>query len=185
MFLVVRQIGSNCPNCQILNHHVGQLEPPCQTIGTPLSENWNHLVGQFKTLGGETSSYLREKVKSQESRVKSQESIFKSQEESRVKSQESRVKIGVWDNIQKSKVKKEIQHPKETSNQNSSYLNPPGNNSHVTRNMLCFFAILIDLFECYDIHMLKHVVSPMYRFFLLHPQQPPSLPFLFLCVWLN
>ena len=55
-----------------------------------MSDNWNHLVIQMKTLA----------VKSQESRVKSQES--------KVKSQESKVKIRVRvrDKIQKSKVKK-------------------------------------------------------------------------------
>ena len=93
--LFAQQSGSNCANVQILsdnwNHFVGQLEPTCRKIGTTLWENWNHLVIQMKTLAGETSSCLGEKVESQESRVKNQESRVKSQE-SRVKSQESRIK---------------------------------------------------------------------------------------------
>ena len=112
----------------------------CRTIGTTLSDNWNHLVIQMKTLAGETSSCLGGKVESQESRVKNQESRVKSQETS-VKSQESKFKIRVRDKIQNSKVKKEIQHNNETS-----YLSHPSNNCHVTRNIpqvTYVFAILI------------------------------------------
>ena len=107
---------------------------------------------------------LRMEQPSQESRVKSQES--------RVKSQESKVKIRVRDKIQKSKVKKEIKHSNETSSQNSSYLSHPSNNSHVTRNVpqvTYVFGILNIWFECYDVHMLRDSVSPIYRSFLLHP----------------
>ena len=120
---------------------VGQLEPPCRTNGTALWDNWNHLVIRMKTLSGETSSCLGEKlrvksqelkVNSQESRVKSQESRVKSQE-SRVKSQESRVKfkIRVRDKIQKSKVKKEIKH----SNENTSKKNPAYGRHQFSRPM--------------------------------------------------
>ena len=81
-----------CPN------FFGQLEPFCWKIGTTLSDNYNHLVIQIKTLAGATSSCLGEKnnssqeskIKNQESSVKSQESIVKSQG-SRVNSQVSRV----------------------------------------------------------------------------------------------
>ena len=41
-------------------------------------------------------------------------------------------------------------------------------------------AILIDLFECYNFHMLRKSVSPMYRSFSSPPTVTPSLPFLFL-----
>ena len=81
----------------------------------------------------------KRKVKSQEPRVKSLDSRVKRSQESRVNSQETRVQIRVRDNIQKSKVKKEIQDRKETSYQSSSYLNHPRYNCHVMRNMLCFF----------------------------------------------
>ena len=71
---------------------VGQLEPPCPTIGTTLSDNWSHLVRQSKSLAGVISAYLGIKVKSQESKVQSPESRIQSQE-TRVKSQESRNKF--------------------------------------------------------------------------------------------
>ena len=73
-------------------------------------------------------------VNSHQSTVHSQQSTINSQQ-STVNSQQSKVKKRVRDNIHRSKVKKEIQHSNETSCQNSSYLNHPSNNCHVTRNM--------------------------------------------------
>ena len=63
--------------------------------------------------------------KSQESRVKSQESKVKSK----------KVKIRGKDDIQKSKVNKEMQHRNDTSSQSSSYLNHQSNTCCVTKNM--------------------------------------------------
>ena len=118
---------------------VARMAKFCRTIRTTLTDNWNHLVGQL-----EPPCHRNENT--------GWWNLFMSggiSRESRVKSQESRVKRRVWDNIQKSKVKKETQHRKETFSQSSSYLNQPSNNCHVTRNMqqvIYVLAILIVFF---------------------------------------
>ena len=53
---------------------------------------------------------------------------------------------------------------------------PKKNNCHVTCNMshvINIFAILIDLFEWHDVHMLRYSVSPMYRSFFLSTHSNP------------
>ena len=75
-----------------------------------------------------------------------------------------------------------IQLGRETSiNLSSSYLNHPTKNCHVTRNtpqVTYVFAILIDLFECYNVHMLRNSVSPMYRRFSSPPTATPCITLL-------
>ena len=44
-------------------------------------------------------------------------------------------------------------------------------------------AILIDLFECCDVHMLRNSVSPMYRSFSSPPTATPCITFLvYVCI---
>ena len=166
------------------NHLVEQLEQPCRTIETTLSDNWNHLVIKMKTQKSRVKSQ-KSWAKSQEARVKSQESRLKT-EDSRVKSQKwkEKVKIRVREKNQKSKVEKEIQHCEETSSQSSSYLNHPRNKCHVTRNIPQVTYVFAILCECYDVHMLINSVSQCTGVFLLHQQQSIALPFLFLFVLL-